>query len=108
MVTLRELPRGSQFRVFWGFLWRALVTSVCSIVGGAIAGGIAGFLVALLNGVLGFGLSRHAMLTDARVLGGVGGGCVALVLFWLYVRWIFRATIGGYSLRLVSGTKDGI
>jgi hypothetical protein len=108
MVTYRELPLRSQFRVFWGFLWRLLVTTVCSMFGGGIAGGIVGFLFALLNDVLGFGLSRNALQTGAQVLGSVAGGCVGLVLYWVYVKWIFRATLGGYSLRLVSAAKDGI
>src|SRR5437867_1338546 len=108
MISFAELSFWFQVRVAWGFLWRGIVITLCSMVVGGLAGGIAGFMLALFNNVLGLGLSQEAARSGAQILGGIAGGCVALVLWWFYIRWLFRATLAGYSLRLVPVSQHGI
>lgn len=98
-MSFDELALKDRFRVFWGFIWRALLTTLASAVGGAIAGFILGFALGLAGHVLGW--SIDAVRVGSSILGAVAGLAVGLLMFWLYIRWLFRADWFGYRLRLV-------
>lgn len=90
----RNLPLRFRLSVFWGFLWRALVTTIGSTLGGGVAGGIIGFVA----GALGVPPTNKSLFV---ILGGVAGAVVGLYFVWLYVHWLFRATFAGHRLQLV-------
>ena len=97
MTTSQEfasLSFGTRLAVWWGFVWRGLIITVGSMIGGGIAGGIVGFIAALLG-----------VPPDDKnlimALGGIAGGIVGLFFMWVYVHWLFRAHIAGYRLQLM-------
>ena len=108
MLSFTELPPGAQRRVFWSFLWRALLIGVGSMIGGFIAGFIAGFLVAITNDFLSLHLAREVVSRLAQIFGGIAGVLVGVCMLWVYIKWLFRSSLGGYSLRLVSAQQSGI
>jgi hypothetical protein len=98
-VVFDELVSSDRFRVFWGFLWRALLITVASTLGGAITGFVLGLVLGVVGDALGW--SADSVRTGASILGGLGGLVVGLFFFWLYIKWLFGAKWSGYQLRLV-------
>ena len=99
IVVFDELTTGDRCRVFWGFIWRGLVITIASAVGGALVGFILGFALGLVGHVLGW--PADSIKTGASLLGGIAGAVVGLVMVWQYIRWLFRAKWSGFQLRLV-------
>ena len=99
IVMFDELATRDRFRVFWGFLWRGLLTTIASALGGGIAGFILGFILGLVAHFLGW--PPESIRTGGVILGGVTGFVVGLCMLWQYLRWLFRAKWSGYQLRLV-------
>jgi hypothetical protein len=101
-TQFHEIQASKRLAVAWGFFWRGLVASLCSVVGGGLAGGIIGFLVGISNSIFHIGASREAVMHFSQILGGVAGLIFGLAVFWFYVAWLFRARFGGYRLRLAA------
>jgi ABC-type amino acid transport system permease subunit len=99
IVVFDELTAGDRFRVFWGFIWRGVLLTIASAVGGVIVGAMVGFVLGLIAHFLGW--PANLLKTAAGILGGIAGGAVGLWMAWQYIRWLFRAKWSGYQLRLV-------
>jgi ABC-type amino acid transport system permease subunit len=99
-IVFDELLTSDRYLVFWGFFWRGLLTTIASAVGGAIAGFILGFILGLLGHALSW--PADSIRTGASILGVVVGLVVGLICYWQYIRWMFRAKMSGYQLKLVS------
>lgn len=99
IVVFDQLTIGDRFRVYWGFMWRGILMTIASAIGGFIAGAVLGFTLGLIGA--GLGWPAGSLETMAGVLGGIAGGAVGLWMVWQYIRWLFRAKWSGYQLRLV-------
>jgi hypothetical protein len=99
IVIFDELTTSDRFRVCWGFVWRWILVSIASALVGAIVGGILGFFLGLIGHFLGW--PPDSIETGAIVIGGIGGFTIGLCMLWQYIRWLFRAKLAGYQLRLV-------
>ena len=100
-TTFDELPSRERLWVWWSFLWRGFVITVCSGLGGAIAGFVIGFVVALVGSSLGHNVREPGVQLLIRALAGTAGFAIGLVLAYQYVRWLFLARLGGFRLLLV-------
>jgi len=96
-----ELRQRERLRVWWSFFWRGLVITICSGVGGAIAGAVLGFFAGIAIAILGYDAHAPGPQLVFKILGGAAGLTVALVLYYQYVRWLFRARLAGFRLALV-------
>lgn len=98
----------SRVAVAWGFFWRAMLITIASTLGGGIAGFILGVLAAIVATSLGVSPSGQGFLLLAQILGGAAGVAIGILLFWQYIRWLFRVKLGGYHLRLVRDIQDAV
>ena len=98
----------SRVAVAWGFLWRAVLTTIASGLGGAIAGFVLGAGAAIVAITLGVSTTGKGFLLFAQILGALVGLTIGILLFWQYIRWLFRAKLGGYHLRLVRDVQDAV
>jgi hypothetical protein len=101
ITHFRDLPMGKRVAIAWAFLWRGIVATVGSAIGGGIAGGILGLLVGLANAALSIG-TREQVAQLSGMIGACGGVAVAVVVWFFYVTWLFRASLAGFRLRLVT------
>ena len=95
--------------LYWGFLWRAFVMTLCSMLaGGLLAGGLLGGLFGFVAGLVGAVLSADQVANERliRITGGLLGFGCGLFAWWHYMRWLFNAKFGHYRLRLVSDPGD--
>jgi ABC-type amino acid transport system permease subunit len=100
-TTFDHLNSRDRLRVWWAFMWRGFVVTICSTLAGAISGFIIGITVVFVAAVmaqLGHGFDTYL---PARVLPGLAGIPIGLWFTWRYVRWIFRARLAGFRLCLV-------
>ena len=101
-----RLDATSRRAVGWGFLWRSLVITLLSVLCGAVTGFIIGAVGAIVAIVMGVDTNGASFLWTVKILGGAAGFGMGLVLFWQYVRWIFKANLGGFRLQLVREPPD--
>lgn len=107
-IAFDRLEFRSRIAVAWAFFWRALLITIASTLGGGVAGFILGVAAAIVATMLGVSTSGEGFLLFARILGGTAGLAIGILLFWQYIRWLFRAKLGGYHLRLVRDLQDAV
>ena len=100
----RDLPPAQRRGLYWWFLWRALVMTLCSMIAGALVGGLLGLVVGLVAAVAGMGQAELQHL--GAIVGGISGLGCGLYAWWHYVAWLFQARFGAFRLRLVRDTPD--
>jgi len=106
VVPPSDLLPGEWVRLMWGFFWRSILYTLASAIGGAIAGAIVGFFLGLVMAVVGY--SPEEIRSSARLIGGILGLVVAVVLLRYYVEWILRGRYGDLRLAVVrKGTLRG-
>jgi len=105
-TTFDDLTPRERWRVWWAFIWRGLVITVCSTLAGAVAGFAIGFIVAFAGAAHGHDARDPGVQRLIRVLAGTTGCVIGLVLGWQYVRWLFCASLGGFRLALVRESSD--
>ena len=71
----QELTWGIAIRVWWSFMWRALLF-------GFLLGAVAGFIVGFAGGFL--GLSKEQVILYSQILGAIMG-CIAGVMVMKHV-----------------------
>ena len=99
-VEFDQLEFRSRAGIAWGFLWRGTLATLASGVLAALCGFILGLIAGVAAPLLGYRGSVERLIAAIRVPSGVIGLAIGLAIFWQYVRWLFRARIGGYRLRL--------
>jgi succinate-acetate transporter protein len=104
ITSLDALTPPQKRSLYWGFLWRAFVMTLCSMLAGGLLGGVFGFVAGLVGAVL----SADQVANDRliRIMGGLLGFGCGLFAWWHYMRWLFNAKFGHYRLRLVSDPAD--
>jgi hypothetical protein len=95
-VNLEDLPFSAKARIVWGFLWRALMTTVGSSLCGGILGGIAGVIVGIFN----------FPKTSGAIAGGVIGAICGVYFLYLLIRWLLKSRIGNFKLVLMQVTDE--
>jgi hypothetical protein len=101
IITFDDLPPRERRLVWWSIAWRGFVISGCGAVGGGVAGCVIGFIVASISPAFGHNVREPGVMLLIKTLGGIAGFVVGLALSWPYVRWLFRARLGGFKLLLV-------
>jgi ABC-type amino acid transport system permease subunit len=100
-ITFDNLDSRERLRVWWAFMWRGFVLTICSSLVGAIIGFLVGITVVIVATIMArFGHGFDTYL-PTRVFAGLAGVPIGLVFAWQYVRWIFRARLAGFRLFLV-------
>lgn len=98
-IEFRTLGTAAKARIFWSFLWRGLIATAASAFIGKLMGVGAGvFALAIGRGM---GLAAPQIKLLAQLSGLAVGIAVSLVCFYLYVRWLLEARLGGHRLMLV-------
>lgn len=91
VTEFKAYPFKTRLLVVWGFFWRGILITIASMIAAGIIGGIIGLVAAL------FGIPLDVGITLARVVGGV----LSFYFLWLYIHWLFRASLSGHRLHLV-------
>ena len=107
-LTFDDLAPRERRLVWWGILWRGLVVTICSSLGGGIAGFIIGFVVGVADLLLGHNLLGSREHLIVMILSGLGGLVIGLAVYWQYVRWLFHARLGGFRLLLVRDPPSSV
>jgi len=100
-TTFDELVLRERRLVWWAILWRGLLVTICSSLGGGLAGFLIGFIVGVVDLLLGHNLLGSHEHVIIQVLSGLSGLVIGLAVYWQYIRWLFRARLGGFRLLLI-------
>ena len=103
-VEFDRLELRSRAAIVWGFAWRALLAVLASAVCGLLVGVLLGFSIWLAAALFGYRGSPERLQRAGLFPSAVVGVAIGIAIYWQYVRWLFRARLGGYRLRL---TRDG-
>jgi ABC-type amino acid transport system permease subunit len=106
LLSFEEVSASSKRAVYWAFLWRGFVVTLCSGVAGFVVAFVLGMFATTLGAAFGLELIRTASFL--KVLGGASGLTMGLISYWFFVRWVFASEIAGFSLRLVREVVDAV
>jgi hypothetical protein len=97
-ISIENLEISNIIKIWWGFMWRAILTTIGSmLVGGALGwlfGVITGFIGSLIDGT-------QEMVVIIATAGGILGLISGIYSFYLYLRWLLTSKFGNYKLVLI-------
>jgi hypothetical protein len=103
-LTYQSLTGPQRRQIYWGLLWRSLVAGVIT---GAF-GFVCGFAINVAAAI--YAKLAHTEFASYKpflaLLGGAIGLLIGCAVFWHYVKWIFRARLGAFRLRLILTSED--
>jgi len=98
-VRIKELQTADILKIWWGFLWKALVISLGSMLSGAVAGAIFGAIVGVI--VTLSGGSQETISNIAKIGGGILGLGIGMYFFYIYLCWLLKSKFGNFRLALI-------
>ena len=105
-LTFDSVSSSERRTIFWGFFWRSIVVTIIASAAGGVVGGVLGFGIGFVASAAGHSVADF--LPMIRVVSGFTGLLVALLAYWQFIRWLFRARFGDYVLCLTKSSSADV
>ncbi len=99
VVDANQLTKREWVRIWWGLLWRSILTTAAGL---AVTMPL-GFVLGVVGGmiILAFGGDLQQFKLPMQILGGGIGFVIGMGFYAIWLRWIFRARFGNLRLALL-------